>query len=159
MINIGKIIRRGAAISAVVLCSATSFVANEEGLRTSAYLDVAGVPTICYGDTENVQLGETRTKEECSALFRTKLGAYGFAVQQMVGKKMPVEVHVALTSWAYNVGLNAAAKSTLMKHAQAGNFAAACNELPKWKFAAGRPILEKRRERERTLCLKGLKNV
>lgn len=159
MINIGKIIKRGALVSSAVLCCASPFVMREEGLRTTAYLDSVGVATICYGETEGVKLGDKRTVEECGEMFKVKLGAYAYAVQVLVERPMPVEVHAAFTSWAYNVGVGAAASSTLVRLARQGDFDGACDQLLRWKFAGGKPILLKRRERERELCLKGLKDA
>ncbi len=152
-------VRRTAMVSAAVMCCASSFVMREEGLRTSAYLDSVGVPTICYGETENVKLGDVKTPEECSELFSAKLGFYAYSVNALIDRPLPPESLAAFTSWAYNVGLNAARKSTLVKKARTGDISGACAELPKWKYAGGKPILLKRREREKELCLRGLKNV
>lgn len=159
MINIGKIIRQGALVSSAVICCASPFVMREEGLRTTAYLDSVGVATICYGETEGVKLGDEKTAKECGEMFRVKLGAYAYAVQLLVERPMPVEVHAALTSWLYNVGVGAGSRSTLVQMARKGDFAGACDQLLRWKFAGGKPILLKRRERERELCLKGLTNA
>lgn len=159
MSYIGKSVRYGSMVSAAVLCCASSFVMREEGLRTSAYLDSVGVPTICYGETENVKLGDKKSPEECSELFSAKLGFYAYSVQTMIDRPLPPETLAAFTSWAYNVGLNAARKSTLIKKARTGDITGACAELPRWKYAGGKAILLNRREREKELCLKGLQNV
>jgi lysozyme len=162
MMNIKNILpkgRKASLVTAAVLTLATPFIAREEGLRTSAYLDSVGVPTICYGETEGVKMGDSKTKQECDALFNTRLGVFAVAVDSMIEPEMPAEVHAALTSWAYNVGLGAARKSTLVKRANYGDFVGACNELLKWRFAGGKPILQKRRERERQLCLRGLNRL
>lgn len=143
-----------ASIACLALCG--PFVAREEGLRTKAYLDSVGIPTICYGETENVQLGDQFTAAECSAMLYGKLGTFAYAVDVSVGPPMKPEFHAALTSWSYNVGLGAMRKSTLIKKANAGDFRGACDELLRWKFAGGKPILQKRRERERALCLQGI---
>jgi lysozyme len=47
------------AIGAITgaLALGTSLVAGFEGLRTRAYLDPVGIPTICYGHTNGVMLG------------------------------------------------------------------------------------------------------
>lgn len=142
--------------SAAVLTIATPFIAREEGLRTKAYLDSVGVPTICYGETENVKLGDTKTVPECNAMLYAKLGVTALAIDQLVQVPLTANTQAALTSWAYNVGLNAARKSTLIKLANAGNIKAACEQLPKWKWAGGQPILLDRRNRELQLCLTGL---
>lgn len=160
MINLKALSNNGKKVSlvtAAVLTIASPFVAREEGLRTAAYLDSVGVPTICYGETEGVRLGQTKTKQECDALFNARLGAFAMAVDAMIEPPMPPETHAAFTSWAYNVGLGAARKSTLVRTANTGDLAAACYELPKWKYAGKKPILEKRRMREWELCLNGLR--
>lgn len=151
--------RKGAITGSVVLTLAVPFVAREEGLRTSAYLDSVGVATICYGETEGVKLGDIKTKAECDALFYTRLGGYSAAVSATILIPLSPETHAAFTSWAYNVGIGAMRKSTLVKKANENDLQGACNELPRWKMAGGRPILAARRERERQLCLKGLQNA
>ena len=45
-------------------------IAGFEGLRTTTYRDVVGVPTICYGHTKNVSMGVTKTKEQCWKLLK-----------------------------------------------------------------------------------------
>lgn len=149
-------LKKSALVSVAVLTIATPFTAREEGLRTRAYLDSVGVPTICYGETEGVRLGDKKTIPECNAMLDMKLGMVSYAIAYMVDPPLPVNTHAALSSWAYNVGLGAMKKSTLIKKANRGDFIGACNELPRWKYAGGEPILAGRRERERSLCLTGL---
>lgn len=138
---------------------AIPFTAYEEGLRTSAYLDSVGVPTICYGETENVKLGDKKTKKECDEMFYAKLGTFAYAIKMEIPHQIDPHFHAALTSWSYNVGLGATRRSTLIKKAKAGDFIGACNELSRWIYAGGKPILAKRRERERQLCMKGIENA
>lgn len=144
---------------AAVMVLAVPFTAREEGLRTNAYLDSVGVPTICYGETENVNLGDTKTIPECTVMLETKLGVFAYAVDAAITPPLTPATHAAITSWAYNVGLGAMRSSTLVKKANAGDMVGACNELLKWKYAGGKPILSARRERERQLCMKGLENA
>jgi len=152
-------LKKAALVSSSVIAIALPFTAHEEGLRTAAYLDGVGVPTICYGETEGVKLGDKKTKQECDAMFYAKLGVFAFAIDAEIQPTMTPNFHAAITSWAYNVGLGAAQKSTLIKKANAGDFVGACNELPKWKYAGGKPTLAARRERERQLCMKGIENA
>jgi GH24 family phage-related lysozyme (muramidase) len=144
------------AASIAVLTVATPFVAREEGLRTKAYLDSVGIATICYGETEGVKLGDTKTLPECNAMLYAKLGAMSALVDHLIEVPMTVNAHAAFTSWVYNVGPNAARKSTLVKIANTGNIRGACEQLPRWKYAGGEPILLGRRMRELQLCLTGL---
>ena len=69
---------------AAVMVLAVPFTAREEGLRTNAYLDSVGVPTICYGETENVNLGDTKTIPECTVMLETKLGVFAYAVDAAI---------------------------------------------------------------------------
>lgn len=134
------------------------FVANEEGFRTEAYLDQAGIPTICYGETENVNLGEKKTKQECDAIFRVRLGYFAYRVDMMVEPEMAVGTHAAFTSLAYNIGLGSFQKSTLLKKANNGDMRGACEQLLRWNKINGTASkgLTNRRSKERELCLSGL---
>lgn len=149
-------IRNWAAGLTAVMLIALPFTAKEEGLRVTAYLDSVNVPTICYGETYNVELGDVRTNSQCNSIFMSRLGSFALAVDLMVEPDLPPETHAALTSWAYNVGLEAARKSTLLRLLNSGDLAGACDQLLKWKYAGNKPILLPRRERERALCRKGL---
>ena len=44
-------------------------VKEAEGLRLSAYLCPAGIPTIGYGHTKGVKLGDTCTKEQAEIIL------------------------------------------------------------------------------------------
>ena len=141
-----------------VMALALPFVAGEEGLRTEAYLDSVGVPTICYGETTNVRMGDVKTKDECNALFYVRLGYFAMAVDYAVEPDLSPQAHAAFTSLAYNVGLGAFKKSTLLKKANNNDMRGACEQLLRWNRAGGIVLkgLTKRRERERELCLSGL---
>ncbi len=142
--------------AAAVLILALPFTAREEGTKLKAYLDPIGIPTICMGETENVKMGDVKTKQECDKLFEARLGAFSYAVDMAISTPLSAPTHAAFTSWAYNVGIGAMSRSTLVKKANAGDLVGACNELLKWKMAGDKPILLPRRERERALCLSGL---
>ena len=61
----------------------------------------------------------------------------------------------ALVDFAYNLGVNALAGSTLLKKLNAGDFAGAADEFPKWNKAGGKVLkgLVRRRAAERSLFL------
>ena len=46
-----------------------SLISGFEGVRQAAYLDPVGVPTVCFGHTQGVMLGDTKTLEECHDLL------------------------------------------------------------------------------------------
>lgn len=147
-----------ALVSGGVLALATPFVANWEGLMTEAYLDPVGIPTICYGSTRGVEIGDSKTKEECDKLLNDELKEYLKYVDDYIYVPMPDARRAALTSFVYNVGPDAFKKSTLRKLMNEGKTKAACEQLSRWIFAKGRILkgLVRRREAEKEMCLKGL---
>lgn len=146
-----------AGIYGVVVVLASPVAVYFEGLNVRAHLDPIGIVSICYGETEGVKMGDVKTKEECDKMLTARLGYFAWRVDAMVTPPMNPYTHAALTSWAYNVGVGAAAKSTLIRKMNAGDVAGACNELRRWVFAGGKKWngLVKRREAERKLCLRG----
>lgn len=126
-----------------------------EGLSTKAYLDPVGIPTICYGETEGVVMGQITTKSECDRMLKVKLGWYATRVYLVVNREMTPYQHAAFTSFAYNVGVESFKESTLLRKFNSGDAVGACNELPRWVYAGGKKLngLVKRREAERKLCL------
>lgn len=147
-----------AATGAATLGLAAVVVANYEGLRTNAYLDPVGIPTICYGHTATARMGQTLSQAECDRLLEGDLGEALEAVDTLVKVPLPVERRAALASFAYNVGAGQLASSTLLRKLNAGDHAGACAELSRWVYAGGRKLsgLERRRASERELCEVGL---
>lgn len=149
---------RAAGIAAAgMIAAAVPFIAAHEGFRPAAYLDPVGIPTICYGHTAGVVIGEVKTKAECDAILAMDIEE-AFTILDRHAAVQPVETRVALASFIYNVGEGNFRRSTLLRKLRAGDIAGACNELPRWVYAGGRklPGLVKRREEERKLCLQGL---
>ena len=150
----------GAGAAAVVIATATPFIAKWEGLETTAYRDIVGVPTVCYGETRGVKMGDAYTKDQCMDMLKVAVGEYYTKIQPcMTNKDIPVGVQASLLELAYNVGTGAACKSTMMKLANQGKYKEACGELDKWIRAGGQPIkgLQNRRADSKiNLCLKGL---
>lgn len=58
------------ATLATVIGLATPMIQDHEGLRTNAYLDPVGIPTICFGETLGVSMGDTATVAECHDMFK-----------------------------------------------------------------------------------------
>lgn len=145
--------------TAAALVLASQVVASHEGIRLSAYLDPVGIPTICYGSTAGVKLGQTKTLAECDQLLATELQKFEKIVDRYVTVPLPPTRKAALVSFVYNVGEGAFSRSTLLKKLNAGDTVGACNELSKWVYAKGIkfPGLVKRRAEEREMCLKGVR--
>ena len=121
----------------MALASAVTFIGEWEGLRTDAYRDIVGVWTVCYGETKGVRPGDRYSEVECDAMLAREIIAYEAALDRCLKPVVPVGMKIALVSWTYNVGPGAACGSTLLRKANAGDLAGACNELPRWNRAGG----------------------
>lgn len=135
---------------------AVTCVSAFEGLRQTAYADPVGIPTICFGETKGVKLGDRATLEECKALLADSLEIADRGVRSCVKGLLPDYRRAALVSFTYNVGVSNLCGSTLVRKLNAGDVAGACNELTRWNRAKGivLPGLTKRRAAERDMCLK-----
>lgn len=148
-------LKKGAAITATLIALVGSF----EGLRTYAYRDPVGIPTICFGETRGVEMGDKATVDECKTMLGNRLVEFSAGVDKCLKVYVPDQPYTAFVSFSYNVGNGAFCSSTLARKANAGDLVGACNELPKWVKAKGitLPGLVKRRADERALCLSGVK--
>ncbi|WPZ24853.1 lysozyme [Sulfitobacter pontiacus] len=154
--------KAGVGGAAAIAVAAAAFIGPWEGLRTTAYPDrlARNIPTVCYGETRGVSLGDVYTKAECDAMLAKAVQEFHVGLKKCIPSlpRLPEDVQVAFTSWSYNVGLGAACSSTLARKANAGDLEGACNELPRWNRASGRVVkgLSNRRGAERALCLGAL---
>ena len=82
-----------------------NLIKQYEGLRLSAYKDPAGIPTIGYGHTKNVVLGQKITEEKAEALLLEDL-----VIAQTKVSKLDSIYHWnqneydALVSFVFNIG-------------------------------------------------------
>lgn len=145
-------------LGAGVIAAAIGLVAAWEGRSLLAYADPVGIPTICEGYTQGVKLGDVATPERCDVLTEQEVRRALSVVDRSVSCPLPDGVRVALSSFVYNVGAGAYAKSTLLRKLQAKDIAGACRELDRWVYAGGKKLrgLERRRQAERQLCLSSL---
>jgi lysozyme len=143
---------------AATISIATAVVASFEGLRTTAYLDPIGIPTICYGHTATAKIGDSKTPAECKEQLSKDLLIAIQDVENRVKVDMTVERRAALVSFVYNVGGTKFGSSTLLKKLNGGDVRGACAELSKWVYAGGVKLkgLVTRRAEERALCEIGL---
>ena len=131
-------------------------IANLEGFRSEAYIPVAGdVPTIAFGHTEGVKMGDTVTMAEGLNLLHEDVRTAEDAVRRCV--KVPLYPYEfdSYTSLAYNIGAKAFCDSTLVRKLNAGDYAGACEEIKRWHFAGGKSLkgLVDRRAAEYARCI------
>lgn len=150
-------LKKGAVVAALAVATVGGF----EGVRTVAYRDVIGVPTVCFGETRGVHMGDRYSLAECREMLKDGLVEFETGMQKCIKNPdaIPDKSYVAFLSFSYNVGIGAFCHSTLNRKLNAGDLRGACNELPKWNKAGGRAIwgLTNRRKEERKLCLGGLR--
>jgi lysozyme len=142
---------------AAVATVAVALIGGFEGLRQTAYRDVVGVPTICYGETEGVKMGDRYTVEQCKAMLVKSLEKYALAVDRCVTRPMPDTTYIAFTSFTYNLGEAGFCKSSVARLYNAGRTREACDYMLNYNRAKQKvfPGLTRRREAERKLCLQG----
>ena len=98
---------------------AASVIKEFEGLRPESYKDSAGIATIGYGatriDGKPVKMGMKIDRDKAEALLRADLLRFYRAVLSLVTVPLTDGMLVALTSFAFNVGVGALKSSTLLR--------------------------------------------
>ena len=123
-----------------------------EGFSPLEYMCVAGKRTIGYGHVlkpdESYVCGVSEKQAE--KLLAQDLGAIESAVDSAV--KVPLEEYQrdALVCFAFNIGIYAFQRSTLLKELNAGNYDKVPQQLLRWVYVNGKPCygLLRRRQAE-----------
>ena len=121
-----------------------------EGLRLGAYLCPAGVPTIGYGHTKGVKMGQVITNEQADDYLIEDIAPLERHLNKL-GINFRQEQFDALVSWLFNLGVGNFKKSNLLKRIQADvSDEAIAAEFIKWIYAGKTPLagLKKRRVAE-----------
>lgn len=142
----------GALIAAAIAAS-VAIIAPWEGRELAPYQDIVGVWTVCYGST-NADM-RRYTPAECDAMLATEAGQYLRGVAECIHAPVTTNQLAAITSLAYNAGVPAICRSTLMRQLNAGESAAVwCKQILRWNRAGGRVVrgLTSRRRAEYEVC-------
>jgi len=146
---------------ALAAAAATAIAIPAEGLRQKAYFDPPGILTVCYGSTRDVDAKRTYSLDECKKRLEIDMSEALSAVERCA-PGAPWQVLAAFGDAVYNIGPTVACdkqRSTAARMLAAGQYEAACRQLPRWDKAkiAGvmmpLPGLTKRRAAEMKLCL------
>lgn len=140
---------------------AFDLIKRDEGLRLTAYYDLAGVLTVGYGHTgpdvfEGMMIDESDAEEMLEKDLRKFEEAVGQAV---VGSATSDNQFSAMVSLAYNIGVRAFLASTVLRRHRAGRFAEAADAFLLWNKAHvdGELVevegLTRRRQEERAIYL------
>jgi lysozyme len=141
----------GLSLSAI----AFGVLVQYEGWCGSACIPIPGdVPTLGFGTTEGVKPGDTITPPKAVSRALQDVAKFEGAVKQCVTVPLYQYEYDALIQLSYNIGPTAFCGSTLVKKANAGDYAGMCREILRWDRAQGRVVrgLTLRRESEYRRC-------
>ena len=151
----------GLSLSAAALVG----IVLHEGYSDQAIIPVKGdVPTLGFGTTNGVKLGDTTTPPKALARALTDAQQFEGALKSCVTVPLAQHEYDALVSFSYNVGSQAFCRSTLVKKLNAGDYSGACAELLRWTRFQGKDCaapenarlcggLAKRRQAEYRQCV------
>ena len=121
-----------------------------EGLRLTAYRDAAGVLTIGYGHTQGVREGDRISEYWANELLAEDVARVAVTVKELKVARTEGQLD-ALVSLAFNIGIEALKRSTLLRVIRSGGSKADIKrEFRRWVYCKGKvlPGLVKRREWE-----------
>ena len=129
--------------------------------RFSAYLCPANVWTIGWGSTGKdpfnggvIGPGTIWTQEQCDQRFASHLATFEEGVRDGIGKAPTTQAQFdAMVCLAYNIGVNAFQRSTVLRRHNAGDYAGAAAAFAMWNKGGGRVLkgLVRRRAAEAAL--------
>ena len=126
-----------------------------EGFRAEAYRCPAGVWTIGYGHTSQagppkVRAGMVVSEAEARSILAADAAMFAEGVRAALTREVSKEQFSALVSFAFNVGIGAFRRSSVLKMVNEGRFEAVPERLRLWVKADGRRLegLVRRREAE-----------
>ncbi len=133
--------------------SAIKLLRNSEGCRLAPYRDSVGVPTIGYGNTfyangTPVKMSDASISQDTAELLFTKVYTnFENHLKPLFTVNLNSNQFGACVNLAYNIGIKAFAKSTLLKliNESPNDFQVLEPHFLEWKNAGGKPILLNRR--------------
>ncbi|MCM1280954.1 MAG: lysozyme [Alistipes senegalensis] len=131
-------------------------IAGYEGYRGQAYMPTPNDrPTIGFGETKGVRMGDKTTPERALVQLLKSTQAHAEAIRSCISVPLYQHEWDAYVSLAYNIGTGNFCKSTLVKKLNAEDYAGACKEILRWDRQAGKtlPGLIRRRQGEYATCI------
>jgi lysozyme len=117
-----------------------ALIRESEGFSATVYLCPAGKPTIGYGhvveDGEDFSAGGIRV-DQAETLLIQDVAVAERAVSRLVTVEVSQNEFDALVVFAYNIGIHAFEKSTLLRFLNAGDKQAAAAQFGHWVYGGG----------------------
>lgn len=137
------------------LVLAGGLIAPWEGLSLTAYKDIVGVWTQCYGNTNGVDKKNPKTDAQCTSELAYEIEKHNKEMMKYVKVPLTPWQEAAFTSFVYNVGVGAWSRSTMLALLNQGKYNEACYQLLRWNKAGGKVVkgLTNRRQSELEVCL------
>ena len=131
------------------------YVIHFEGLEVYAYKCAAGVWTIGYGHTKDVEPGMQITEQDAEEMLVEELNEYEGYVKNSVTAPINQDQFDALVSWVYNLGGGNLNASTMLKVLNAGQYEEVPAQMMRWNKAGGKVLegLTRRRQAEANLFM------
>jgi GH24 family phage-related lysozyme (muramidase) len=111
----------------------TTVVKTNEGFSGDAYLDSAGIPTICYGETKGVKMGQSRSLSECQEQLIRSVTEHSKALEGLP-VSLPDVVLLGSIDMAYNVGVYGFKGSKVHRLLSDGDYKAAGRAVLEWRY-------------------------
>lgn len=140
------------ALSAAALVA----LALNEGYSDKAIIPVPGdVPTIGFGTTEGVKMGDRITAPQALARKLADVQKFEGALKQCVTVPLHQHEYNAYIRLSYNIGSTAFCNSTLVRLLNQGQYEEACKQILRWDRFKGQPLrgLTLRRQEEFRECM------
>ena len=132
-----------------------SLIKKFEGCELEAYKCSAGVWTIGYGHTKDVEEGDTWSQSHAEHMLEVELHEYESYINDFVTAPLSQNQFDAMVSWVYNLGSANLKASTMLKVLTAGDYEDVPAQIKRWNKAGGKVLegLIRRREAESLLFL------
>ncbi len=137
-----------------------ALIMRHEGFSPIPYICPAGLPTIGYGhviiDKEAFPKAGI-SPDSAKTLLKQDVNRFEAAINRFVTVQINQNQFDALVSFAYNIGIQAFERSTLLRHLNQGHYEKVPKELEKWVFSRGRRLsglIKRRREEARLFSAK-----
>jgi GH24 family phage-related lysozyme (muramidase) len=139
MLKTNKTVKIG-LFSAALTAAIAGIGLQFEGLVKTPYLDPVAIKTVCYGYTENSNLGfkiedKTYTKAECADLLIAEFELIDIKLNKYLKVEVSDSRRLSLLDFAYNKGFPALLRSGIINDINQGNPVRGCTKMLNYVYA------------------------